>query len=155
MKKQFPARDRQIKTMCIFYTSHDRNIKDVTTYKKQLYNKSLFMNILFLRTSSIKSSSFLIASIVYRIFLKLFSVIVYFSSMFKVKVQQQFSRRGPKRGNATMTTSTIMAWRKGDPQRYVEGEKGESVDLFLQFLRYLGIAIVLPCVWSLSGRCLA
>ena len=34
-----------------------------------------------------------------------------------------FSRGGPKRGNPTMTTSTITARRKGDPQHYVEGKK--------------------------------
>ena len=29
---------------------------------------------------------------------------------------------GPKRGNSTMTRSTVTAWRKGDPPHYVEGE---------------------------------
>ena len=33
-----------------------------------------------------------------------------------VKLQQPFSRGGPKRGNPTMTTSTVTAKRKGDPQ---------------------------------------
>ena len=38
------------------------------------------------------------------------------------KLQPPFSRGGPKRGNPTMTTSTITARRKGDPQHYVEGK---------------------------------
>ena len=29
---------------------------------------------------------------------------------------------GPKRGNSTMTTSTVTARRKRDPQHYVEGK---------------------------------
>ena len=36
------------------------------------------------------------------------------------KVLPPLSRGGPKRGNPTMTTSTITARRKGDPQDYVE-----------------------------------
>ena len=32
------------------------------------------------------------------------------------KLQRPFSRGGPKRGNPTMTTSTVTARRKGDPQ---------------------------------------
>ena len=31
---------------------------------------------------------------------------------------------GPKRGNSIMTTSTVTARRKGDPQNYVEGKTG-------------------------------
>ena len=31
--------------------------------------------------------------------------------------------RGPKRRNPTMTTSTVTARRKGDPQHYVEGKQ--------------------------------
>ena len=33
----------------------------------------------------------------------------------------RFPEGGPKRANPTVTTSTIMAWRKEDPQHYVEG----------------------------------
>jgi hypothetical protein len=32
------------------------------------------------------------------------------------KLQRPFSPGGPKRGNPTMTTSTVTARRKGDPQ---------------------------------------
>ena len=32
-----------------------------------------------------------------------------------------FAGGGPKIGNLTMTTSTVTARRKGDPQQYVEG----------------------------------
>ena len=38
------------------------------------------------------------------------------------KLHRLFSRGGPKRRNPTMTTSTITAGRKGDPQHYVEGK---------------------------------
>ena len=37
------------------------------------------------------------------------------------KLHEPFSRGVQKRGNPTMTKSTIMARRKGDPQHYVEG----------------------------------
>ena len=39
------------------------------------------------------------------------------------KLQQPFSRGGSKRGDPTMTTSTITASWKGDPQHYVEGKR--------------------------------
>ena len=42
------------------------------------------------------------------------------------KLQRPFSRGGPKRGNPIMTTSTVTARRKGDPQHYVEGKKDAS-----------------------------
>ena len=37
------------------------------------------------------------------------------------KYSGSFPEGGPKRGNPTMMTSTVMARRKGDPQQYVEG----------------------------------
>ena len=41
------------------------------------------------------------------------------------------SPRGPKRGNSTMTTSTIRARRKGDPQHYVEGKMYSYIYLYM------------------------
>ena len=40
------------------------------------------------------------------------------------KHKRRFPERIPKRGNPTMTTSTITTSRKGDPQHYVEGING-------------------------------
>ena len=34
---------------------------------------------------------------------------------------------GPKRGNPTMTTSTVAAKEKGDPQHYVGGMKNTTI----------------------------
>ena len=38
------------------------------------------------------------------------------------KTTAAVSPRGPKRGNPSMTTSTVTARRKGDPQHKVEGK---------------------------------
>ena len=40
-----------------------------------------------------------------------------------LKLKRPFSQGGPKRGNPTMTTSTVTARSKGGPQHYVEGNK--------------------------------
>ena len=44
-----------------------------------------------------------------------------------LKLQQPLSRGGPKRGNPTMTTSTITARRKGDPQHMLR-EKNVKIE---------------------------
>ena len=43
-----------------------------------------------------------------------------------LQLQQPFSQGGPKRGNPTMTTSTVTARTKGTPQHYVEEIKNNT-----------------------------
>ena len=50
-----------------------------------------------------------------------------------LKLQQPFSRGAPKRGNPTMTTSTVTARRKGDPQHYVEWKMNYMISKILLF----------------------
>ena len=47
-------------------------------------------------------------------------------SLFK-ECNVRFPKGGPKRGNPTMTTNTVIANRKGDPQQYVEGKTNDGV----------------------------
>ena len=51
--------------------------------------------------------------------------------------------RGPKRGNPTMTTSTVTARRKGDPQHYVEG--------FCFLKKYQKTSLILRAFWGPRG----
>ena len=44
-----------------------------------------------------------------------------------LKLQRPFSRGDPKRGNPSMTTSTVTAKRKGGPQHYVEGKMTRTI----------------------------
>ena len=43
------------------------------------------------------------------------------------KVQPPFFRGGPERVNPTMTTSTVTARKKGDPEHYVEGKTIQQI----------------------------
>ena len=77
------------------------------------------------------------------------------------KIDRRFPEGGSKRGNPTMTTSTITVRTKGDPQHYVEAKRAQHLtfdgfnDTFHYFLDHFqgGFRVVTSLSFRSSDWC--